>query len=208
LWWLAALVIAALIAAFVIPGLGSDDPDEEASRQRNERNQGGAGNQNNSDDAEQEASEDTEADPAAPEDWNTYTDEATGYTISYPSEWDVAPIDTRTDFREPDTGTYLRIDYTDEPGPDAMERIEESIEPNFASSHGDYERVQLIDTSFAGSDNAALWEYTYEGQRAYNLQFVTSDGEWGFALNFQTAEENWESSQGLWEQLRDSFELP
>jgi len=207
LWWLAALVIAALIAAFVIPGLGSDDPNEETSRRRNERNQGG-GNRNASDDAVQESSEDTEADPAAPDDWNTYTDEATGFTISYPSEWDVDPIDTRTDFREPDTGTYLRIDYTDEPGPDAMERIEESIEPNFASSHDDYERVQLIETTFAGSDNAALWEYTYEGQHAYNLQFVTSDGEWGFALNFQTAEENWNDSQDLWEELRDSFQLP
>ena len=211
LWWLGGLVILALLAAFIIPKLGEEEAGDPGSEGRR-RNQGQGAAANN--DAEEEPAEEApaaEEEPeaaAVPEDWNTYTDEATGYTISYPSEWDVSPIDTRTDFREPDTGTYLRIDYTDEPGPDAMARIEESGEPGFASSHGDYERVQLTPTTFAGTDNAALWEYTYEGQHAYNLQFVTADGEWGFALNFQTAEENWEASQAIWEQLKASFQLP
>lgn len=207
LWWLGALVVLALIAALVIPNLGGND--EEASRgDRNERRQAAGGNDEAAEDEPQEDTDTSEAEGSAPEGWNTYTDSATGYTISYPGEWDVSPIDTRTDFKAPDSGTYLRIDYTDEPGPDALERIEESIEPNFASGRDDYERVQLSSTSFAGSDNAALWEYIYEGQHAYNLQFVTADGEWGFALNFQTAESDWAASQDLWEELKASFQLP
>lgn len=208
MWWLAALVILALLAAFIIPKLGEDDNAAEPTERTRGRGQGQGAAANNEEpvDSAEEPAEDTEG--AVPDDWNTYTDEATGYTISYPAEWDVSPIDTRTDFVEPDTGTYLRIDYTDEPGPDAMAQIEGSGEPGFASSHGDYERMQLTPTGFAGTDNAALWEYTYEGQHAYNLQFVTADGEWGFALNFQTAEENWESSQETWEQLKASFQLP
>lgn len=211
LWWLGALVVLALLAAFIIPNLGEDEAGDPGSEGRR-RNQGqGAAANNEGDDADTEddagAEEHTDA-AAVPEDWNTYTDEASGYTISYPGEWDVSPIDTRTDFVEPDTGTYLRIQYTDQPGPDAMAQIEESGEPGFASRYGDYERVQLTPTTFAGTDNAALWEYTYEGQHAYNLQFVTADGEWGFALNFQTAEENWESAQETWEQLKASFQLP
>ncbi len=138
----------------------------------------------------------------------TYEDPAVGYQISYPSGWDVVPLDTRTDFRESGTGRYLRIDYTETPGPDAYDRIEQSGEPSFASRHPDYERVQLTETTFAGSDNAALWEYTYEGQRAYNLQFVTADGEYGFALNFQTPAGQWDESQDLWESFKASFVLP
>lgn len=209
LWWLGALVIAALVLAFVIPNLGEEEgTGDDPGRERRQR---GAATGNSGDEGaseEEPAEEDPAEEPAAPEGWNTYTDEATGYTISYPDGWDVSPIDTRTDFKEPDTGTYLRIDYTDEPGPDALAQIEESGEPSFSSKYGDYERVQLEPTEFAGTDNAALWEYTYSGQHAYNLQFVTSDGEWGFALNFQTAEENWEESQDLWEQLKASFRLP
>jgi hypothetical protein len=212
--WLGAAVVLALLAALIIPNLGGDDPPAEEPAAQSDRRQA-AGNANADEDSEAaEAPADDEA--AAPasdsgsseEGFNTYEDSAVGYTISYPSEWDVVPIDTRTDFREADTGRYLRIQYTTEPGPDAYERIEESIEPSFASDHGDYERIQLTQTEFAGTDNAALWEYTYEGQHAYNLQFVTDDGQYGFALNFQTPEDQWEESQDLWATFQESFLLP
>lgn len=206
--WLGALVLLALLAAFIIPNLG-DDPDGE----ERDRNRGGGAARNEEDQNEEEPSVDEaeESDTGAgggPEGFNTYENSEVGYAISYPSEWDVVPIDTRTDFEEPAGGRYLRIDYTDEPGDDAYARIEESIEPSFASAHTDYERLQLTRTSFAGTDNAALWEYTYEGQHAYNLQFVTADGAWGFALNFQTPEDEWDDSQALWETFKDTFELP
>lgn len=209
LWWLGGLVILALVAAFLIPNLGSETDEPSRERRNERRGAAGGGGGGAEEDAEETGQEDTgEDEPAAPEGWTTYTDEATGYTISYPAEWEVAPADTTTDFEDPASGTYLRVDYTTEPGPDALAQIEESIEPNFTSDHPDYERVQLTPTSFAGTDNAALWEYTYEGQHAYNLQFVTEDGEWGFALNLQTSEEDWEASQDLWEQLKASFQLP
>lgn len=205
--WLGALVVLALLAAFLIPKLGADDPvaDEPQAKPDNKKEQAATGEQ---EETEPASDEDPDEEPVAPDGFNTYEDSAVGYTISYPEGWDVAPIDTRTDFREPDTGRYLRIDYTTEPGPDAYARIEDSIEPSFASRHGGYERVQLTQTEFAGTDNAALWEYTYEGQHAYNLQFVTEDGEYGFALNFQTPEGQWEESQDLWEAFKATFVLP
>ena len=203
--WLGVLVVLALLAAFLIPQLtDNDDPGSAGKPGRDRRPGAGA----NAEEDEQPAEEPADEPVADAEGLDTYEDSAVGYTISYPEGWDVVPIDTRTDFREADTGRYLRIDYTTEPGPDAMERIEESGEPSFASSHPDYERVQLTPTTFAGTDNAALWEYTYEGQHAYNLQFVTADGEYGFALNFQTPEDQWEESQALWETFQQTFELP
>ena len=205
--WLGALVLVALLAAFLIPKLGGEEPTEnEGAGKDNKKNQAAAGPAAE-DDREAEPATDT-ANTASTEGMNTYEDSAVGYTISYPDTWDVVPIDTRTDFKEAGTGRYLRIDYTTEPGPDAYDKIEESIEPSFASSHPDYERVQLTQTEFAGTDNAALWEYTYEGQHAYNLQFVTEDGQYGFALNFQTPEDRWEESQDLWAAFQESFLLP
>lgn len=204
--WLGALVLLALLAAFLIPQL-TDEDDPGASDPGRDRRGAAAGNNKNEDQPAE--SEDEPAEPApAGEEMTTYEDEAVGYSIEYPSDWEPVPIDSGTDFTEPDTGRYLRVQYTTEPGPDAMERIEDSIEPSFESDHGDYERVQLTPTSFAGTDNAALWEYTYEGQHAYNLQFVTADGEYGFALNFQTPEDQWEESQALWETFKSTFQLP
>lgn len=205
--WLGALVLLALLAAFLIPNLG-EDPASDDGNQRQQRNGQGAGDAQA--DNEAPAEDDSADEPAASsgEGTNTYEDSTIGYTISYPDGWDVVPNGTSTDFKEPGTGRYLRIQYTTQPGPDAYGRIEESIEPSFASSHGDYERVQLTQTEFAGTDNAALWEYTYEGQHAYNLQFVTEDGEYGFALNFQTPEDQWEDSRDLWAAFQESFLLP
>lgn len=206
--WLGALVVLALLAAFLIPKLGADDPVADEPRAKPDKKKEQAAADDGDDDTQPAADDGSEEEPVAPEGFNTYEDSAVGYTISYPEGWDVVPLDTRTDFREPDTGRYLRIDYTTEPGPDAYARIEDSIESTFDSRHEGYERVQLTQTEFAGTDNAALWEYTYEGQHAYNLQFVTEDGEYGFALNFQTPEGQWEESQDLWEAFKATFVLP
>lgn len=213
--WLGALVVLALLAAFLIPKLGDEPAADDTGRQR-ERNRQAAGNgAQEENDAAAEPADDAEAadtsstdTAASTEGFNTYEDSAVGYTISYPDGWDVVPDGTSTDFKEAGTGRYLRIQYTTTPGPDAYAKIEESIEPSFASRYPDYQRVQLTKTEFAGTDNAALWEYTYKGQRAYNLQFVTEDGEYGFALNFQTPADQWEESQDLWATFQESFLLP
>ncbi len=217
--WLAGLVVLALLAAFLIPKLGEGDepiddratgePRRQAAAEQNDAAQDPAPPADTTEDTAT-GTGDEGAEPATgvAAGSSTYEDPAVGYSISYPNGWEVVPIDTRTDFREADTGRYLRIQYTETPGPDAYAKIEDAIEPDFASRHPDYQRVQLTETTFAGTDNGALWEYTYEGQHAYNLQFVTADGEYGFALNFQTPEDQWEESQDLWESFKASFVLP
>ncbi|HVM02736.1 MAG TPA: hypothetical protein VM263_08700, partial [Acidimicrobiales bacterium] len=58
--------------------------------------------------------------------------------------------------------------------------------------------------------DAAVWEYAYTagGARlhAVNLGMVT--GRHGFALNFQTREDRWESSLPLFEAFKASFRVP
>ncbi len=146
-----------------------------------------------------------------PAGWATYRDEKTGYTLAHPAGWQVRPRgESLTDFTDPATGTYLRVDWTDEPGPSAQRAWEEQS-ASFAKKHEDYREISIAPTSFKGSDNASLWEYSYRSGgaalHAYNLGFVLGD-EYGFALNFQTAEGNFAASQQLWEQLKAGFTPP
>ena len=198
---LGGVVLLAVVLALVVLNLGSErDPATRGGR-------GGGTAPGGADGASEEAAQE----PGGAGSDASYEDPTTGYRIEYPEGWDVRPIDTRTDFTDPETGSYLRIDHTDTPGPDAVAAAEAQSE-SFGSSHDCYEERAMEPTTMAGSDNAVLWEYSYcEGGadlHAYNLQFVLADSSYGFALNFQTHEEDWAASQDLWEGLKASFEPP
>jgi eukaryotic-like serine/threonine-protein kinase len=197
--WLIALgvaVVIALLAALVLPRLGDEEPGASKPDDRGDRQQRlGAG--------------DDRAD--VPRGWAEHTDEAVGYTISYPSEWEIVEVDeSMTDFRDPASSTYLRVDWTDTPG-NSPEGAWESLEQSFAARHADYEGRGITPTTYKGMD-AAAWEFEYSegGARlhAVDLGFVTTDGSYGFALNFQTLDQDWESSQDLFEAFKASFEPP
>ena len=135
----------------------------------------------------------------------TYVDPTTGYRVSYPDGWRVSrPGGNRVDFRDPDSSTYLRVDWIKPPGasPVGAWRAQSS---SFRSRYPDYRELSIEAVSFKGFDGAR-WEYTYSGQHASNLGFVTP--EYGFALNFQTRASDWEDSQDLREQLEDGFRPP
>jgi len=146
---------------------------------------------------------------ALPEGWTTFTVAGTGATIGYPGDWQVVERSaTATDLQDPDSGSYLRIDYTDEPRDDPVADWQAQSD-SFAASHDNYTEVSIEQEDYRDY-NAALWEYTYtEGDRqlhAYNLGLVA--GDYGYALNFQTREENWEASQDLFESFKDTFSPP
>jgi eukaryotic-like serine/threonine-protein kinase len=205
-----ALIAGALVILAVAGAVGfaltRDDPrggvDRSAGGERTEGNDSGEGR---GPDQETDSS-----DRKVPADWETYTDEAAGYTIAHPPGWDVvASGDTQIDIRHPSNGTYLRVGWRSPPGPSAVGAWE-SLSDDFAASHDNYEEIRIQETTFKGSDNAAVWEFTYEeggaSLHAVDLGFVL--GDYGFALNFQTHSENWESSQDLFEAFKASFRPP
>ncbi|HVL99645.1 MAG TPA: protein kinase [Egibacteraceae bacterium] len=141
----------------------------------------------------------------APADWVTYTHDL-GWSIEHPADWRVVTrSSTMVDLRDPDSPTYLRVDYTDDPPPSAVEAWE-AMSASFASRYADYTELRIEPVTFRGFDGA-LWEYTYTDGglrlRAANLGFGTD--EFGQALNFQTTAAAWEASQDLHEMLRRSF---
>lgn len=147
---------------------------------------------------------------ALPEGWTRSRELPTGYTIAYPKAWDVVvdPIgdDSSVDFRDPVSGAYMRVDWTDTPGSDVVGTAE-TFEGGFATRHGNYDRVKLEPATFKGFD-AVDWEYTFTDGgadlHALNLQFVT--GPYGFALNFQTRAEDWDALQEDLEVFKETFE--
>ena len=124
-----------------------------------------------------------------------YRDDSVGWQIAHPQDWEAIPRDFHTmDFRDPTSGAYMRVAWTDEPGSDPQARWKE------------YSRSS---TAFHGM-KASNWEFTFveEGAElhANDLGFVTT--EYGFALFFQTPADAWETLQSDRRAFEESFEAP
>jgi eukaryotic-like serine/threonine-protein kinase len=144
---------------------------------------------------------------AVPSTWIRYTDPATGFVIAHPPTWTVVVSGTRTDVRDPVSGTYLRVDHQQPPGPSAIGAWQDQ-EKSFKAQYPGYRRLQLASTTFDGFPGA-LWEFTYPAGillHAADLGFIT--GRYGFALYFQTTNSNWQRLQPIFESFKQSFQAP
>ena len=149
----------------------------------------------------------TATEAQVPADWVTYTHPTQGWSIKHPPGWQVQPRPDRfdaTDFREPGTGRYVRVNMTTAPGDDPVARWEQASD-DFGATHDDYVEVRVESAEYRDYD-AALWEYTYrDGNRlhAVNLGFVT--GGKGYALNLQAREPDWARTLPMFEQFKQAF---
>jgi hypothetical protein len=185
--------IALLVAATAIAILATKSPHHTSTASSN-----GAASQSRSQPTTK----------GAPAGWTSYTDPSTGFTIAYPSTWRVQRSGTLTDFRDPASGAYLRVDHQQPPGPSPAGAWQ-ALEPQFAAQYPSYQRIQITPTTFQGHQ-AAIWEYTYSDGgadlHAVDLGFVT--GNYGFALNFQTHAPDWGSMQSTFDRFKSSFKAP
>ena len=145
---------------------------------------------------------------AGPSNVVAYTDPQTGFTISRPADWTVRTDSTRTDFRDPATGAYLRVDHVQPPGP-SPEGAWFTLEQSFAAENANYRRIRIEPTTYT-SYRAAIWEFTYTAGaaelRVANLGFITP--RYGFALYFQTRAADWDRLQPTLQAFKDSFKAP
>jgi eukaryotic-like serine/threonine-protein kinase len=142
-----------------------------------------------------------------PEGWTLYQDPAGGYTIAHPQGWQVESAGgPRIDIKDPETGSYLRIDWTATPGDDPVADWREQS-GGFASRHQGYQEIQIAPYQYRDY-NAGMWEFRYQDGGAQlhvaNLGFVT--GGRGYALYFQTQEGRWDQSQDIYDSFRASFQ--
>jgi hypothetical protein len=140
--------------------------------------------------------------------WVAYADPQTGFTISKPPDWAIRTDGTLTDFRDPATGAYLRVDHIEPPRP-SPEGAWFELETSFAAENANYERLRIEPTTYAGY-RGAIWEFTYTSGgaelRVANLGFITP--RYGFALYFQTRAGDWDRLQPVLQAFKDSFKAP
>jgi hypothetical protein len=141
-----------------------------------------------------------------PDGWRTYTDPQAGYTVAYPGDWQIEPAGgPRTDFRDPESGTYLRVDWTDHPKDDPVADWQAQAR-SFAGSHEGYEEIAIEPYRYRDYD-AARWEFRYTdgGARLHAIDVNLIAGPKAYALYFQTKEDAWSASQDLFTQLKQNF---
>ncbi|MDQ4149816.1 MAG: serine/threonine protein kinase [Actinomycetota bacterium] len=238
-FWIAGLVVLALLAALVIPRMSSETPvgpaepeatdgtsgvaadrppgeaPESAGGTEGGRSTASEGRRPATTQSRRPASEGrrpatTEGRSAgAPAGWRTVSIGETGYSISYPSSWSVRNNalgdGSSTRFNGPN-GQYLLLDWTNRPGTDALAAWEQ-LSASFAQRHQDYREIRLERTEFQDFPTAAVWEWTYteRGARLHAIDLGFANDTWGFALNFQTRAEDWESSVDTFETFKRTF---
>lgn len=141
-----------------------------------------------------------------PASWTTYTQPALGWTVWHPADWTPTSVDSNTVDVEGPGGAYLRIDQTDDPGDDAVAAWQASS-ARFAERYPDYDEIRIDPVPYQGYE-AAIWEYTYQGQRATNIGIVADDIDTGYALNFQAPAGRWDGLQSVREAFEAGFTIP
>ncbi|MBS3939764.1 MAG: protein kinase [Actinobacteria bacterium] len=144
---------------------------------------------------------------APPGDWQVVEGET--YRVAVPADWQRRDLDgNRTDWVDPDSGAYLRVDWTDEPAGDPVVDWER-YEPVFAENQDDYRRIRLDPARYRDWD-AAMWEYTYTAGgsdlHAINLNVLAHDRDHAFALNLQAPAGQWEDVAAAFPAIAGSFE--
>jgi eukaryotic-like serine/threonine-protein kinase len=206
----AALAVLALGGTAFWFASGDDAPEEEVAQapadELDEPDGEGDGATGDTDgdgspQEEQEPAEDPQAEDdgqagigeadEVPDDWQTMS--GATYEVAVPAGWEErAASGNRTDYVDPGTGAYLRVDHTDDPAPDPLEDWEAAA-ADFADRHEGYEQLRLERVDYRDYD-AAVWEYRYrEGGvtlHAVNLNLI--DGDHAYALNLQSPEDDWD----------------
>jgi len=154
------------------------------------------------------SAEPTESEEAGlPEGFELYTDE-TGFSVAIPTNWEVTKEGPRTDFTEPDTGRFLRVDQTQDPQPDPVADWENQ-EASVSQRLPGYELIGIESVAYRDYD-AADWEFTWdpeEGQPLHvlNRNLITGPDQ-AYALYWNTPDERWEESLPVFETFAETFQ--
>jgi serine/threonine protein kinase len=143
------------------------------------------------------------SDNGAPAGYKLYED-PTGFSLAVPNGWHaVQSSPTAVDIKSPDGASFLRVDQTDQPKDDAKKAWEEQ-EKSVKKDLPNYHRISIETVDYNGWD-AADWEFTFgNNTHVLNRGFVP-DSSHGYALYLSTPEDQWASSQDVFQTAADTF---
>ncbi|MDQ3931536.1 MAG: serine/threonine protein kinase [Actinomycetota bacterium] len=186
------------------PGPGSGAERQETDRRGS--NEGRSGEEDQAQDQPRRNRDEQET-AGLPEGWVRYDPQGEPYAIAHPAGWRIRRHgDNRTDIVDPQTGDYVRIDWSNQAKDDPYEdrRV---YSRQFASTKGDYEEIRLERTTFRGH-TAAIWEFAYtdRGARLRAAQLNLRTGRYGHSMLFQTSANRWDERVHLFTQLQEHYE--
>jgi len=140
-----------------------------------------------------------------PAGWQRYTDPVLGWSIAHPPDWALRVSGSATDFIDPSGHEYLRVETRYPPGPSAKGAWLDQ-ETYFEQNHDGYQRLYLDAVRYRGYD-AADWEFRYllGGIALHALDHGFVAGGRGYALYFQTHDEDWQASSATMRSFWRSF---
>jgi serine/threonine protein kinase len=143
------------------------------------------------------------SDNGAPAGYKLYED-PTGFSLAVPNGWRAEQSSaTAVDIKSPDGASFLRVDQTDQPKDDAKKAWEEQ-EKSVKKDLPNYHRISIETVDYNGWD-AADWEFTFgNNTHVLNRGFVP-DSSHGYALYLSTPEDQWASSQDVFQTAADTF---
>ncbi|MBA2416722.1 MAG: protein kinase [Geodermatophilaceae bacterium] len=142
-----------------------------------------------------------------PEGFRLYEDE-TGFSLAVPEDWAVTKEGPRTDFTEPGTGRFLRVDQTQDPQPDPVADWENQ-EASVSQRLPGYELIGIDPVDYRDYD-AADWEFTWEPDEGpplhvLNRNMITGPNR-AYALYWNTPQDQWEDSLPVFETFTETFQ--
>ncbi|GGS53783.1 hypothetical protein GCM10010156_10650 [Planobispora rosea] len=164
---------------------GEDKPGEKESGEKKEEKKAGNG---------------------LPDGWRTHKD-SFGFRVGLPKGWKVTKREGRqVRFQGPgDSFSFLMVEYTDTPGPDAKKDWDE-YEPQARGNFPGYELIGIKRVDYM--EDAADWEFTWRTSsgraRVVNRGFLTADGR-GYAIYWHTRASDWKKNLKLFEGFTKTF---
>jgi len=208
----AVLALGAIVVGAILLSNGDGDPDQAAGPGGQQSVSSSTAAASSSSDPATETSR-SEIEPTTigglslPDGFRLHEDE-TGFSIAVPEDWVVTKDGPRTDFTEPGTGRFLRVDQTQDPQPDPVadwENQEASVSQRLTG----YERIRIDPVVYRDYDSAD-WEFTWapaEGEPLHvlNRNLITGP-EQAYALYWSTPESEWEDSLELFQTFTNTFQ--
>ncbi|MGI8697985.1 MAG: serine/threonine-protein kinase [Mycobacteriales bacterium] len=129
-----------------------------------------------------------------PAGWGRYTDPV-GYSYGHPAAWTQRSRSKGVEFVNP-SGGYVRVDSQRPPSSSALAALQ-AQEKTFRAKYPGYQRLQLKTISIKGTDDAAVWEFTFpvSGTTQHGLDVNLATGGRGYALYYQGLDATWATSQ-------------
>jgi hypothetical protein len=155
------------------------------------------------------APDDSEEQPELPEGWTRYVDQAEGWSIGVPPGYERSVYrGSQIQFRDDPARRSLRIDYSADPAPSALQAAR-AFSPQLRAVLGDYQELRVQEVDYKRLDAADL-EFTYFDQtelRVLDRTVVSADGSAEFGLYWQVPASDWEDSLAVFEQIAQTFDL-